>query len=88
VEIRAQPTPNPNAMKFTVDRTVVDGRASRSFHSAAHVAEDPLARALFAVAGVASLFMVEDFITVTKQPDAQWHELAPQLEAAILAALG
>jgi hypothetical protein len=87
VEIRSQPTPNPNAMKFTVDRTVVEGRASRSFHSAAHAAGDPLASALFGVAGVAALFMVEDFITVTKQPDAAWQELAPQVEAAIRTAL-
>jgi len=81
--VRFQPTPNPNAGKFTVDRTVVPGDASRSYYSAADAADDPLARALFALDGVASLFMVADFITVTKRPDADWGALVPQIISTI-----
>jgi len=35
VNVRFQPTPNPNAGKFTVDRAVVEGTASKSFYGAA-----------------------------------------------------
>jgi hypothetical protein len=79
MEVRFQPTPNPNAGKFTVGRTVVEGKASRSFYNAGQAAADPVAAALFALDGVASIFMVDDFITVTKQPSADWSELIPEV---------
>jgi hypothetical protein len=31
--------------------------------------------------------MVEDFVTVTKRPEADWQELIPRVEAAIRANL-
>lgn len=78
-----QRTPNPNAGKFVVGRPVVDGTASKSFYSAQHAAGDAIGAALFELEGVASIFMVEDFITVTKQPDADWSVLAPKVIATI-----
>jgi hypothetical protein len=77
VSVRYQPTPNPNAGKFTVDRQVVPGSASRSFYNAAQAESDPVASALFALDGVASVFMVADFVTVTKSPEADWDVLVP-----------
>jgi hypothetical protein len=77
--VRFQPTPNPNAGKFIAGRTLVQGKGSRSFYDAGQAAADPLAGALFELDGVASLFMVEDFVTVTKQPDADWSELIPRV---------
>jgi hypothetical protein len=79
VHVQFSPTPNPNAGKFTADRAVVEGRASRSFYSAAQAGSDPVAAALFELDGVASIFMVEDFVTVTKRPDADWGELIPRI---------
>ncbi len=81
--VRFQATPNPNAGKFIVDRPVVEGHASRSFYSAAQAESDPLASALFAIEGVQSLFMVEDFITVTKTPGADWGRLVAEVGAVI-----
>lgn len=77
MQIQFQPTPNPNAGKFVAGRALVDGKASRSFYNAEQAATDPLANALFGLDGVSSVFMVEDFVTVTKQPDADWSELIP-----------
>jgi hypothetical protein len=87
MDIRFQPTPNPNAGKFNVGRIVVEGRSSRSFYSAEQAAADPVAAALFAVDGVASIFMVEDFVTVTKQPDVSWPDLIPRVTDALERAL-
>jgi hypothetical protein len=83
VTIRFQSTPNPNAGKFSADRRIVEGKASRSYYGAAQAAGDEVARALFALDGVASVFMVDDFVTVTKQPDAQWDALVPQVIATL-----
>lgn len=77
--VRYSPTPNPNAGKFTADRRIVEGKASRSYYSAAQAASDPLGAELFALPGVASLFLVDDFVTVTKQPDATWDSLIPRV---------
>jgi hypothetical protein len=86
--VRFQPTPNPNAGKFTVNRKVVEGSASRSFYNAEDAADHPVASALFELEGVASVFMVDDFITVTKSPDADWQVLIPNVQAAIEQAYG
>jgi hypothetical protein len=65
----------------------VGSASARSFASAAQAADHPVAAALFSVAGVSSVFMVSDFVTVTKAPDIAWAELAPRVEAAIRAVL-
>ncbi|HEY8449560.1 MAG TPA: NifU N-terminal domain-containing protein [Bacillota bacterium] len=82
LEIRAEPTPNPNSVKFTLNRTLTDGR-SRTYNSADEAADDPLARALFAVPGVEMVFLLNNFITVRKAGSSSWHDLVPQLERAI-----
>lgn len=79
-------TPNPNAAKFTTDRTLVEGRG-KSYASADAAKDDPLARRLFQIDGVASVFVVDNFVTVTKDPDASWDDLAPKVTRAIKDAL-
>jgi hypothetical protein len=79
VNVRFQNTPNPNAGKFTLDRPVVHGKSSISYYNAAQAASDPLGAALFEIDGVGSLFMVDDFVTVTKSPDVQWDALTPKV---------
>ena len=88
INVRFSPTPNPNAGKFTLDRKVLAGTSSRSFYNATDAADYPLASALFDLEGVASLFMVDDFVTVTKTPSASWETLIPQVQAAIEQAIG
>jgi NFU1 iron-sulfur cluster scaffold homolog, mitochondrial len=82
-KVRFQETPNPAAGKFVVGRTLVEGRRGHTFASAQAAAGDPLAARLFAEPGVASVFVVADFVTVTKSADAVWAELAPRVQAAL-----
>jgi hypothetical protein len=81
--VRFQPTPNPNAGKFTVNRRVVEGSASQSFYNAEDAAGHSLASALFELEGVVSLFMVDDFVTVTKTAAVPWEVLVPAVQAVI-----
>lgn len=85
--VRVQSTPNPNAMKFSLDRPVVEGSASRTLGSPEAARGDPLAEPLFALAGVASVFMVADFITVIKTPNASWDVLVPDVVSVLENAL-
>jgi hypothetical protein len=81
--IRYQSTPNPNAGKFTVGRKLIEGRGSRSYFTREQAAADPVGSALFALTGVASVFIVDDFVTVTKDASADWSELAPRVTDAL-----
>ncbi len=85
--VKFDPTPNPHAGKFTVGRTLVEGRSGRTYDSAESAADEPIAAALMALEGVSGVFMVADFVTVTKTPAASWTELAPRVQDAIRAAL-
>lgn len=76
-------TPNPNAGKFVVDRQVVPAGGSRSYFAPEEARGDPVGAALLALPGVRSVFMVDDFITVTKTPATAWDDLGPKVEAAI-----
>ena len=42
----------------------------------------PFAEAVFAVEGVASIFGVNDFVTVTRQPGAEWDPIVAAVVAA------
>lgn len=86
-KVRFDPTPNPNAGKFTLARTLVEGRRGLTFDSVQDAAADPIASRLLALNGVRSVFTVADFVTVTKDPGASWSDLAPRVQEAIRAAL-
>lgn len=73
--VQTQPTPNPNALKFLLDREVSPG--TLSFLSPLQADDHPLAKRLFGVQGVASLMFLGDFITVNKQPQAAWADVTP-----------
>jgi hypothetical protein len=80
--IRYETTPNPNAVKFTLDRPVV-AAGSRSFASRFEAMGDPLGAALFEIPGLMGVFCMADFITVTKDPAVAWEEIVPAVAAAI-----
>lgn len=77
-----QPTPNPNAMKFSVGVPTTSG-GPRTFRSATEAVAEPLAKALFAIAGVEYVFMTADFISVNKSPQSQWEDILPAATRAI-----
>jgi NFU1 iron-sulfur cluster scaffold homolog, mitochondrial len=77
------PTPNPNAGKFVVSQQVAPVGTSRSYYDPDEAKDDPVARAVMGLSGIRSVFMVDDFITVTKTPAAHWEDLVPKVEEAI-----
>jgi hypothetical protein len=82
IVIRVQPTPNPNSLLFHVDRMVTEERM-KQYNSADDAAGAPLARALFEIDGVASIFFMPNSITVSKAPGGDWNDIAPAAEEAI-----
>src|SRR5690625_3833668 len=82
VDVQFQPTPNPNSLKFIVNQTVVES-GSESYMDAEAAQKSPLAAALFELDGVASVFMLGNFITVNKKAEAAWEDLAPAITEVI-----
>ncbi len=78
-------TPNPNAVKFILREAVSNGTA-KSFSSASQAANDPLAKALFDVGNVVSVFYMDKMITVEKDEAGDWDDLLPVLAVPIRAA--
>ena len=75
-------TPNPNAVKFVLKEPVTTG-FPKAFRDREMAEFDPLAKGLFAVDHVASVFMQDKFITVTKDDGVGWTELLPKLAPPI-----
>ena len=80
-----QETPNPNAVKFILREPVTSGVA-RQFGSDDQAQGDDLAKSLFDVGNVASVFYMDNMITVEKEDAADWDELLPALAVPIRAA--
>ena len=76
-------TPNPNAGKFTVDRVLVEGRRGRTYATADEAADLPVIGRILADPDVLSVFVVADFVTVTKRAEAHWRDLAPRISALL-----
>jgi len=74
---RTDPTPNPDALKFILDEQLV-AAGSRSFRDRL-LCEDPIAKALFEIEEVVSVFFVSNVATVTKDPFADWSILMPRI---------
>jgi Fe-S cluster biogenesis protein NfuA len=80
--LNVEATPNPHALKFVVDGRVTEGGA-RSFESPAEAEAHPLARALFGLGDVKTVFFMPSFVTVSKEPSTDWTELQPRIEEAL-----
>ncbi len=77
-------TPNPNAMKFTLDVTLPD-MVNAPNPAAAN--GQPLAEALFGIDGVVGVFATADFVTVSKRPDADWDAIVAATVEVLRSAL-
>ncbi|CAD6198095.1 unnamed protein product [Caenorhabditis auriculariae] len=78
--IQMQETPNPMSMKFLPGVTVVSDSKTYDFTSAANARQSPLAMRLFRIEGVKSVFVGEDFVTITKRDETvDWALIRPDI---------
>jgi NFU1 iron-sulfur cluster scaffold homolog, mitochondrial len=81
--IETESTPNPATLKFLPGREVVPG-SSADFASPDSATRSPLAAALFAIPGVTRVFLGGDFVAITKDEQATWSALKPQVLGALM----
>ncbi|MGK9369970.1 NifU family protein [Melioribacter sp. Ez-97] len=71
-------TPNPQALKFILNEKLLQ-KETRSFQSKEEAANDPLAKGIFEIPGVVSVFYMDKFITIEKEPAASWGQIQKPL---------
>lgn len=76
--VRAEETPNPNALKFTTDKLIFQGESSISV-MAGDTSEHEILNDLMQVNGVDNVFGYQNFITVNKMFDVEWDKLKPSI---------
>ena len=82
--IETESTPNPATLKFLPGREVMGARGTADFANAEAAARSPLASRVFALPGVARVFLGADFVTVTQAGGAEWQALRPQVLGAVM----
>jgi len=72
VTVYAESTPNPNAMKFVVNKKIVDNVFE--FKSIDETIDSPLAKSLFGFDFVKEVFFDFNFVSLIQHPGNNWDE--------------
>src|SRR5258705_3540310 len=81
VTVYAEMTPNPQAMKFVMDIYLCE--TPIEYSSLQQAGENLLAKKLFEFEGVKNVFILSNFITLTKEGNQDWYELITPVREAI-----
>ena len=88
LDLRVEPTPNPDALKFVANLLVLP-RGSLVANAPDEAQGYAFAEALFELDGVRTVFATKNFVTVTRTPAGpEWGTLEPQVRRALDATLG
>ncbi|MCC7297803.1 MAG: NifU family protein [Bacteroidia bacterium] len=80
VTVYAEATPNPASMKFVANKMFLPND-SADFRTAASTDRSPLAKALFEMPFVNGVFIMNNFVSITKNDDYEWFDLIPDLRS-------
>ena len=67
-------TPNPQALKFILNERLLH-KEVRDFKTKESAENDPLAKGIFAIEGIESVFYMDKFITVEKNQNVEWGKI-------------
>jgi len=65
-------TPNPNTLKYSVNRELLSRGAMNFLKLADAEAKSPLAAGLLKIQGIAAVMIGNSFVTITKSDDGDW----------------
>jgi hypothetical protein len=75
-------TPNPNSIRVGLSNSMFPKAAT--YHSAAEAEASPIARELFSVPGVVQVFTLNNFISINKDPKADWSQIEPRIAEILM----
>lgn len=84
IHLYLEANPNPNSLKFVANYMLVPEGISFDFPDKASASSSPLALELFEYPYVERVFVMSNFVTVTKSPEIDWMEIRDTLKQHIL----
>jgi len=87
--IQTEPTPNPESIKFVPGKDVLPpDQSDTGFfvtrNDKTEIARSPLAKLLFSLEGVKSVYLGPDFVTITKNTEEQWGHIRTSIFGKIM----
>ena len=82
ITIYSEATPNPETMKFVLNKMIFPND-SVDFPQKESAGPSPLAQKLFEFDYIKGVFIMNNFVTVTKGSNYEWFDLVPQLKEFI-----
>ncbi len=83
VNLYIEANPNPNSMKFVANFMLVEEGKTFDYPDLASAQNSPVAQELFALPYVTRVFIMSNFITVTKSEDKEWEEVKIEIREVI-----
>lgn len=81
LELYTEATPNPETLKFVFSSMILPGStADFPTHESAQTGVSPLARNLFEFNFVNGVFIMNNFVTITRKPGIEWDEIVPVIK--------
>eukprot|EP01047_Picozoa_sp_COSAG01_P014966 COSAG01_NODE_740_length_13891_cov_35.573013_3_plen_190_part_00 len=72
LDISAMPTPNPNAIKFLINLSLLE-KGSITFNHESDLSTSPLAKQLLAIKGLDQVMVGSNFISINKEENTGWE---------------
>lgn len=83
VSLYAEATPNPNVMKFTANKMLVDTNIYE-FNNRAEAVDSPLALELFGFPFTDSVFISKNFVSISKKANSiEWSDIVMEMREFI-----
>lgn len=76
-------SPNPNSLKFVLNYLIVPEGRSYDYPDPESAGNSPLAKALFGFDYVRRVFLMNNFVTITKDTSVDWMEIREELRTYI-----
>ena len=79
VNIYLEANPNPNSLKFVADRMLLDDKVIKDYPDSKSAVDSEIARELFKFDYVERVFIMSNFITITKNKQVHWDAIKLEL---------
>jgi len=75
-------TPNPNSIRVGLSAPLFP--VAKTYRTSSEAEGNALAQALIAIPGVVQVFMLNNFISVNKDPGAEWAKIEPKVAEVLM----
>ena len=82
VPFQIGPTPNPNSIRVGLSQPMFP--KATTVRSAADAGDSAIAKGLIAIPGVVQVFMLNNFISINKEPGADWAKIEPKIAEILM----